>query len=212
MKIHWACCPSQCNPEMHRNAWLMREGARPELYVVREQDQRGCDEPLDLTEVNALLTRWSADRAARAELVKLYKWLREVPLRIGAPDSTIDQTVLPRLRQLFERRELLLLRARVVSASGAGPAVDAFLQRVQAKARALSPADRQPEKTWVEFRLINQKGLPVPGAKYRLKSTDGSVRVGSLDQDGSVRLQGIDPGTCEISFLDYDAREWKRVA
>jgi hypothetical protein len=80
----------------------------------------------------------------------------------------------------------------------------------QSRRRAAEPPPPKKEKTWVEFRLVNDEGKPVPGARYKLKITDGSVREGSLDDNGSVRVPSLDPGMCEISFLDYDQREWKR--
>jgi hypothetical protein len=36
------------------------------------------------------------------------------------------------------------------------------------------------------------------------------MREGTTDAEGSVRVPGIDPGMCEISYPDYDAKEWKR--
>lgn len=70
---------------------------------------------------------------------------------------------------------------------------------------------RKVEKTWVEFRLVDQLQRPVASARYRLKITDGSVREGRLDADGCVRVAGIEPGTCEICFLDFGKNEWRRL-
>jgi hypothetical protein len=66
-----------------------------------------------------------------------------------------------------------------------------------------------PEKTWVEFRLVDQDGKPVPGAAYKVTLPDGSVSTGSLNDQGAVRFEGIDPGNCRISFTDIDGNEWK---
>lgn len=72
------------------------------------------------------------------------------------------------------------------------------------------PPQKKPEKTWVEFRLVDDEGRPVRGARYRLQITDNSVREGKLDDNGSVRVNNIDSGPCHITFLDYDQTEWKR--
>jgi len=64
-------------------------------------------------------------------------------------------------------------------------------------------------KTWIEIRLIDQNDQPVGDVRYRLKITDGSIRTGTLGSDGVLRVPGIDPGTCELSFPDLDASEWR---
>lgn len=74
-----------------------------------------------------------------------------------------------------------------------------------------APPRPQRDKTWIEVQLVNKKGQPVAGARYRLKITDGSIREGKLNENGSVRIPGIDPGMCEVTFLDYDAKEWTQA-
>ncbi len=32
---------------------------------------------------------------------------------------------------------------------------------------------------------------------------------GYLDSNGRARIDGIDPGVCEVSFPDIDANEWR---
>jgi hypothetical protein len=63
-------------------------------------------------------------------------------------------------------------------------------------------------KTWIEIVLVDESGRPMPGEEYKLQLTDGSVRGGKLGQGGSVRVQGIDPGTCRVSFPELDAKVW----
>jgi uncharacterized Zn-binding protein involved in type VI secretion len=66
------------------------------------------------------------------------------------------------------------------------------------------------KKSWVEIELVDQKGRPVPYERYRVKAP-GFDRPfeGFLDEKGLARLDGIDPGTCQISFPDLDAASWK---
>jgi hypothetical protein len=104
-----------------------------------------------------------------------------------------------RVLEAFRRRELILLRqerSRLLGGTNEEQKTDP------------APPKPQREKTWIEVQLVNKKGQPVPGARYRLKITDGSIREGKLNENGSVRVPGIDPGMCEITFLDYDAKEW----
>lgn len=160
--------------------------------------------------MHPLLDRWRADRTGLAVLLELYNPLHVSPLAPGASEAVITETVIPHLRKAFEAGELLLIEVEPTRGFG-GPWIEAFLQRSQPQRPASQSAAKEAAKTWIEFRLVNQNGDPIPGARYRLKSTDGSIREGRLDDGGSARLRGIDPGTCEITFLDYDAREWKRV-
>jgi hypothetical protein len=81
----------------------------------------------------------------------------------------------------------------------------------ESRAPLAGPPKRVPSpvKTWIEIVLIDDKGKPVPGEKYRLRITDGSMREGNLDSEGSVRVNGIDPGSCEVSFPNLDGKEWR---
>lgn len=62
--------------------------------------------------------------------------------------------------------------------------------------------------SWVEIELIDQDDEPVPGERYRIELPDGSVDSGSLDANGIARVEGIDPGTCKVSFPDLDKDAW----
>jgi hypothetical protein len=75
----------------------------------------------------------------------------------------------------------------------------------------LTPLDDAPDdqatrtqKTWIEIELVDLEGLPVKGAPYWIKLVDGSIVEGSLDGDGRARVDGIDPGTCEIHWPEHD--------
>jgi hypothetical protein len=111
------------------------------------------------------------------------------------------ETVYARLYQAFRDGELMVL---------AMPHPVADSDKVAEKeVETALPPPRAQAKTWVEFRLVREwDGTPVADASYRLKLPDGSSRTGRLDQTGSVRVTDIDPGMCEISFLDHDQSEW----
>jgi type VI secretion system secreted protein VgrG len=90
---------------------------------------------------------------------------------------------------------------------------------------ALSPEDRKakdapwhdpesPEskkkRHWIEIELIDDQGKPVPGERYRITLPDGTTLAeGTLDAKGRARVDGIDPGTCKVTFPDLDAPTWK---
>jgi hypothetical protein len=67
------------------------------------------------------------------------------------------------------------------------------------------------EKTWIEIELVDENDEPVPGEKYRITLPDGRVAEGTLDTNGSARVSGIDPGTCQITFPDLDKEAWERL-
>jgi hypothetical protein len=65
--------------------------------------------------------------------------------------------------------------------------------------------------TWIEIQLIGEDNKPTPGAKYRIKMPDGSVREGTLDREGVAGFDGISAGECEVSFPELDKDAWMPV-
>src|SRR5207245_932048 len=68
---------------------------------------------------------------------------------------------------------------------------------------------KSPQATWIQVQLLDENGKPVPNAKYQVELSDGSTRSGTLNQQGSVRFEDIDPGDCQVSFPEIDANEWQ---
>jgi len=51
---------------------------------------------------------------------------------------------------------------------------------------------------------------PVPGEAYRITLPDGqTVAEGTLDEKDFARVDGIDPGTCKVTFLKLEKQGWK---
>jgi hypothetical protein len=71
----------------------------------------------------------------------------------------------------------------------------------------IQPCDSN--KTWVAIQLIDEQQKPAPSARYRITLPDDSIREGTLDEEGTTREDGIDPGQCQISFPEIDGRKWK---
>ncbi|HZT31878.1 MAG TPA: hypothetical protein VFA33_18460 [Bryobacteraceae bacterium] len=65
------------------------------------------------------------------------------------------------------------------------------------------------DPAWIEVRLVDMENRPVAGEKYRVRLPDLSIREGSLDGDGKVRLEGILAGQCQVCFPNLDSREWR---
>ena len=74
-----------------------------------------------------------------------------------------------------------------------------------------SAAGTTPSKPphWIEIELLDDDGNPVPGEQYQITLPDGSVTSGTLDSKGKARVDGIDPGTCKVTFPKLDQSVWK---
>lgn len=64
--------------------------------------------------------------------------------------------------------------------------------------------------SWIEIELLDADGEPVPGEPYKVTLPDGStVAEGTLDGKGFARVDGIDPGTCKVTFPARDKSCWE---
>ena len=71
--------------------------------------------------------------------------------------------------------------------------------------------DDDTETSWIEFEMVDEADEPVPGIAYEVKLPDDSVATGTLDTQGFARIDGCEPGTCEISFPDLDKDAWEKI-
>jgi len=69
---------------------------------------------------------------------------------------------------------------------------------------------KEKKLSWIEIELVDEEGKPVPSEKYSIDLPDGRKKEGMLDSEGRARVDGIDPGTCNVSFPDRDAKDWKK--
>jgi hypothetical protein len=89
-------------------------------------------------------------------------------------------------------------------------------QLASARRETLTASDPDPvmkcrkQKAWVEIALEDHNGVRIPGEEYLVSAPDGTEYGGVLDQNGSVRIEGLDPGDCQVSFPRLDRSEWKR--
>lgn len=75
----------------------------------------------------------------------------------------------------------------------------------------VKPHKADPAKTsWIEIELVDEADQPVPGERYRITLPDGAtVAEGTLDEKGFARVEGIDPGTCKVTFPELDQEAWE---
>ena len=69
----------------------------------------------------------------------------------------------------------------------------------------------EEEQSWIEIELVGEDDEPIPGEKYRVTLPDETVDEGTLDGNGFVRIEGIEAGTCQITFPDLDKDAWEKA-
>jgi hypothetical protein len=70
---------------------------------------------------------------------------------------------------------------------------------------------KEKKLVWIEIEMVDEAGAPVTGEKYKIETPDGQVSEGTLGSDGKARLDGIEPGSCKVSFPDLDAEAWEKA-
>jgi hypothetical protein len=58
---------------------------------------------------------------------------------------------------------------------------------------------------WIEIRFVDDAGQPIAAQAFSAMFADGSTRDGTLDDSGSVRLDGVPPGVCVVEFPGFSA-------
>lgn len=151
--------------------------------------------------VTAHLDRWLSGPAAET-LFEVYEALGgRRPVGLTVFDRThYDQQLRRRLEQAFDTGELIALEVQ-------RPALGYVARRK--KQQAPPPAaEPTPESSFIGVQLVDGQGNPVPGARFRLTFPDGSTRDGRLNTQGCIHVEGVTPGTCQISFPDFDGDAW----
>ncbi|MBT8399865.1 MAG: carboxypeptidase-like regulatory domain-containing protein [Rhodothermia bacterium] len=74
-----------------------------------------------------------------------------------------------------------------------------FFFRVDVFAKT-ADSDLLTFKDFVEVRLRDDDGAPIPDAEYVLHLPDGSQRTGTLDAEGTAREEDVPPGVCVVVF------------
>jgi hypothetical protein len=72
-----------------------------------------------------------------------------------------------------------------------------------------SQTEDKKETAWIEIKLLDMNGDPVPDEKYEIELPKGAKVSGKTDAQGMARHTGIDPGTCKVTFPDLDKEAWE---
>ena len=68
---------------------------------------------------------------------------------------------------------------------------------------------KDEKKAWIEVVLVDDAGDPVPGEAVEIEMADGSKASGTTDDKGLVRVDGLEPGSCKVSFPRLDKDAWE---
>lgn len=72
--------------------------------------------------------------------------------------------------------------------------------------------EKEKKKSWIEIEMVGEDDKPIPGEPYRITLPDGeTVAEGTLDEKGFARLEGIEPGSCKITFPNLDKEAWEKL-
>lgn len=71
-------------------------------------------------------------------------------------------------------------------------------------AEAARPPDEPKEEHFLEIALADEDGNPRAGERYFVELPDGTSWSGRLGEDGTARIEGVDPGSAKVSFPDLD--------
>ena len=72
--------------------------------------------------------------------------------------------------------------------------------------------EKEKKKSWIEIEMVGEDDKPIVGEAYRITLADGAtVAEGTLDDKGFARVEGIEPGSCKITFPNLDKDAWEKA-
>ncbi len=70
--------------------------------------------------------------------------------------------------------------------------------------------DKEKKTSWIEIQMVDEAGKPVTGMAYRVTPSEGSPIEGTLDEKGAARVEGIEKGSCKVTFPSLDKDAWEK--
>lgn len=178
------------------SSWSFDGFAGDRVIVVLAREAGGSAlVPLSAALAPGLLRRWLADPVTRRTLVEMAEGLSGRGFEQGWEQGDMHVPMVDEMARAFERGDLVLFGV---------PAVEAPQLGQQPGRR---PSSRPPpaKKAWIEIELLDDDGRPV-ATELVVTLPDGTRLTPAFR--GKIRLDGIDPGTCDIEFPKIDGREW----
>jgi hypothetical protein len=183
------------------NEWLLKD-ASAAYIIFRWRPLQADEKAAEFIPTPALISSWLDNLSLQTFIREMYEAAYGKPVG-KALDYNRKRELVNQLESAFQRRLLICLRAsRVVPGA----------KTVEGEKAPPPPKPAPPPptktKTWIEIELVDDKGKPVVGERYRIILPDGSQEEDRLDGHGRARINNLDPGECQISFPDIDGREW----
>lgn len=69
------------------------------------------------------------------------------------------------------------------------------------------PDPKKP--SWIEVELVGEDNKGIPGEAFKVIASDGSEYGGTTNELGVGRVQGIEPGSYDITFPRLDRQAWE---
>tara|TARA_R110002153_G_scaffold124543_3_gene270941 strand:- start:45196 stop:45639 length:444 start_codon:yes stop_codon:yes gene_type:complete len=63
---------------------------------------------------------------------------------------------------------------------------------------------KEKETTHIAIKLADENGNAVVGEKFEIELPDGSVSKGTLDIDGTAKVEGFEAGPCKVRFPNLE--------
>ncbi|WP_339719566.1 hypothetical protein [uncultured Paraglaciecola sp.] len=64
--------------------------------------------------------------------------------------------------------------------------------------------EEEKQTTFISIKLTDEKDNAVAGEKYEVELPDGSVSSGTLDIDGTAKIEGFEAGQCKVRFPNLE--------
>jgi len=79
-------------------------------------------------------------------------------------------------------------------------AVLAAQKQVEAPAFSPSALKKLRDEGWIEIVFVDAGMEPIADADFDLRLSDGQVKTGKTNEEGTSRQEGITPGECQVRF------------
>ncbi len=185
------------------NEWLIKDYSAA-YTIFRWRPLEPEEKAVEYIPTASLLSSWVENLQSQTVIREMYESAYGKPVGRALAHSR-NQELIRQLEEAFRRHLLICLRVPHII-------YGAISQKDDDKP-APPPAPPPPrptkKKTWIEIELVDDKGKPMAGERYRIVLPDGSQDEAKLDSKGRALISNLDPGECQISFPDIDGREWK---
>ena len=181
------------------SSWSFDGFAGDRVIVVRAGEAfDGSFVPLSPALARGLVRRWLADPVERRKLLDVHEALTGRGDHEPWAHGDTHVPMLDDLVRAFERGDLVLLAPPELPAPELGKQPGEDPQRPQGKKRS-----------WIEIELLDEEGRRV-STELLITLPDGTKMRPAFS--GFLRIDDVDPGTCDIEFPKIDGREWGPAA